>query len=133
MFKKYSILVFILLFSYCKNYKQETAKNISDSTAARYDTGTNPKVDVKVNRKYDAQGNLIRFDSVYTYSYSAAPGGTKHVGTDTLYSGFKSLMSKSFDSLLNQRIGETFFSDTLYKYDFFNPDYFSRRFELNME
>lgn len=29
-----------------------------------------PKEDIKVNREYDEQGNLIRFDSTYTYNWS---------------------------------------------------------------
>lgn len=30
-----------------------------------------PKEDIKVNREYDEQGNLIRFDSTYTYNWSS--------------------------------------------------------------
>ncbi|HET6558492.1 MAG TPA: hypothetical protein VFG54_14335 [Prolixibacteraceae bacterium] len=29
-----------------------------------------PKEDIKVNREYDEKGNLIRFDSIYSYSFS---------------------------------------------------------------
>jgi len=29
-----------------------------------------PKEDIKVNREYDEKGNLIKFDSVYSYSWS---------------------------------------------------------------
>lgn len=30
-----------------------------------------PKEDIKVNKEYDEQGNLIRFDSIYTYNWSS--------------------------------------------------------------
>lgn len=30
-----------------------------------------PKEDIKVNREFDEQGNLIRFDSTYTYNWSS--------------------------------------------------------------
>lgn len=30
-----------------------------------------PKEDIRVNREYDEKGNLIKFDSVYSYSYSS--------------------------------------------------------------
>ena len=29
-----------------------------------------PKEDIKVNREYDEKGNLIKFDSIYSYSWS---------------------------------------------------------------
>ncbi len=29
-----------------------------------------PKVDIKVNKEYDENGNIIRYDSTYTYFYS---------------------------------------------------------------
>jgi hypothetical protein len=30
-----------------------------------------PKEDIRVNREYDEKGNLIKFDSIYSYSYSS--------------------------------------------------------------
>ena len=33
-------------------------------------TVTNPKVDIKVNKEYDKNGNIIRYDSSYTYIYT---------------------------------------------------------------
>lgn len=36
-----------------------------------------PKEDVRVNREYDEQGNLIKFDSLYSYSWSSDTTLTK--------------------------------------------------------
>lgn len=43
-----------------------------NSTAQKNDQKPNtPKEDIKVNREYDENGNLIRFDSVYSYNWSS--------------------------------------------------------------
>ena len=35
-----------------------------------------PKTDIRVNREYDKNGNLIRYDSTYSYYYSNIEGDT---------------------------------------------------------
>jgi hypothetical protein len=91
----------------------------------------NPKTSVTVNKKFDDKGNLLRYDSTYSYHYST-PFGNRSIGADTLYRHFKSwYLGSSYDSLFNRRLGDLFFNDTLFKYDFLQPDYFSKRFELN--
>lgn len=57
-----------------------------------------PKEDIKVNREYDEQGNLIKFDSVYSYSWS---------GDTTM---MKSFSPKDFENLFGNHFG--FFSDS---------------------
>ena len=32
--------------------------------------GTNPQTSIKVDKKYDSKGNLIKYDSTYSYYYS---------------------------------------------------------------
>jgi hypothetical protein len=67
-----------------------------------------PKEDIKVNREYDEQGNLIRFDSTYTYNWS---------GDTTVIDG---KMPENMDHFFNDhfkffgdssRLGSSFFGD----------------------
>lgn len=57
-----------------------------------------PKEDFKVNREYDERGNLIRFDSTYTYNWSG----------DTILINEK--MSENFDHFFNDHF--KFFNDS---------------------
>lgn len=51
---------------------------------------TQPKANIKVNKEYDKNGNLIRYDSTYTYVYTGADSLMK----DSFYKEFE----KRFDS-----------------------------------
>lgn len=42
-----------------------------------------PKAAWKVNKQYDEKGNLIRYDSTYTWSYSSKGG---HIDADSFFS-----------------------------------------------
>lgn len=43
----------------------------SNKTQQAQQDKTKPKEDIRVNREYDEKGNLIKFDSIYSYSYSS--------------------------------------------------------------
>jgi len=85
-----------------------------------------PKEDIKVNREYDENGNLIRFDSLYTYSWSGDTTLLKSFSPadfpdpfsffsdstfrgNSFFDGFDQLFSTPFstkrDSLLLQKFG----------------------------
>ena len=129
--KTLAIILFSLLIIGCDNpAAQKTAKRHDKQTTDSTRDAVNPKTSVTVNKKYDDKGNLLRYDSTYSYYYKS-PGGTRSIGADTLYSHFRKYYNLNYDSLFNQRFGDIFFNDTLYKYDFMEPDYFSKRFELN--
>lgn len=96
------------------------------------DTIAKPKVDIKVNKKYDDKGNLMQYDSTYSYFYSS-PGFENSVSSDSLFSNFKIPLRNDFKSLLDDNMNSIFFTDSLFKYDFYNNDYFSKRYQLNRQ
>ena len=49
---------------------------------------TTPKEDIKVNREYDENGNLIKFDSVYSYSWSGDTTMLKSISPENLQNFF---------------------------------------------
>jgi hypothetical protein len=123
------ILAFATFFSCNKPAANKLAQNnVKQNTVS--DTA-NPKTSVTVNKKYDDKGNLLRYDSTYSYSYRSPGGRHATIGADTLYRHFHSYYLGNYDSLFNKKLGDVFFNDSLYKYDFLQPDYFSKRFELN--
>jgi hypothetical protein len=67
-----------------------------------------PKENSKVTKEYDEKGNLIKFDSLYTYSWS---------GGDTTL--LKSFTPKDFPDMFGEDFG--FFADSTFKgHSFFN-------------
>lgn len=121
------LLLAAAVFTYCNGQdknKQGSKKQTSDTTL-----DPQPQISVKVNRKYDTKGNLVRFDSTYSYSYSSKGLDSTRVSMNQLFRDFKA----DFPGSWRSGFDDIFFSDSLARYDFLNPDYFSRRFELNMD
>lgn len=121
-----------LVFSGCNSQTRKGNLQLAETKATRLtgDSLDKPRIDVKVNRQYDNKGNLVRFDSTYSYFYSG-PKGSMHSGNDSVFSSFRSFFEKSYPDLMDRHNNSIFFNDSLFKYDFFNDDYFQKRFELN--
>ena len=73
-----------------------------------------PKEDIQVNREYDENGNLIKFDSVYSYSWSG--------DTTLLKSISPEIFSKLFDDQFNFSSDSTFFDN--FFFDRFDKSFF---------
>lgn len=125
------VLIMILssIFGGCNGQKKQNEKwnALTDSK----DTVMKPKTDIRVNKKFDSKGNLIHFDSTYSYSYSSPSHGKMSISGDSLFGNFKTPLKNDYKDLFDKNMNSIFFNDTLFKYDFFNDDYFSKRFELN--
>lgn len=93
-----------------------------------------PKKDIKVNKEYDENGNLIRYDSTYVYSWSS--DSTHHFFNDStffnkmdmskMHKRMQEQLSRFFgpDSLRQKDHKHPFFSDDFFKDDFFDRDFF---------
>ena len=126
-------VIMMMLLSFlaggCNGQKKQNEK--STKQAASIDTIAKPKVDVRVNKKYDNTGNLVQYDSTYSYFYSS-PGFKNSISSDSLFSNLKTPLRNDYKGLLDDNMNSIFFNDSLFKYDFYNNDYFSKRFQLNM-
>lgn len=131
------LMLFIspIVFSSCKaqpDKGKKTANSISQNTTVTIDSSGGPaKYKVKVNKQYDSTGHLIKYDSSYSYSYTGVTGNRTFSKNDTVYRHFKSFFEKAYPDFSNNLYDNLFYNDSLFKYDFFNPDYFRRRYELN--
>jgi len=118
-----------LLVGGCNGQKNEKLNKDKQTEIA--DTSQKPKVDIRVNKKFDDKGNLVAYDSTYSYFYSSPNGIRGTIGSDSLFGNFKGPLFNEYNNLWNNGMNGLFFNDSLYKYDFYNDDYFSKRFELN--
>jgi hypothetical protein len=127
--KQIALIIASMIAFGCNQLSNDSVAQVAKKAAA--DSTSKPQTSVKVNKKYDDKGNLIRYDSSYSYHYVGPMGLSKSIETDTLFRHFKSYYLSNYDTMLNNSYGNIFFSDSLFKYDFMQPDYFSKRFELN--
>ncbi len=107
--------------------KQERAAAVSPT-----DTLNRPKINVNVNKRYDDKGKIVQFDSSYSYFFSS-PGGIRHMNNDSIFNRFQSFFNKSYPNFFEYQNKDIFFNDSLFKYDFFNHDYFLKRYQLNQK
>lgn len=90
-----------------------------------------PKVDIKVNKKYDDDGNLIGYDSTYSYFYSNISLDTLLM--DSLQKSFEPFFKENSQQIFNTNFNKLFFNDSLQIKDFFYDDFFQKRFQLNTQ
>jgi len=126
----------ILLVSFLVvNFKKESraANTSSLFNLTRTDSvPTNPKVDIKVKKKYDKKGNIIGYDSTYSYIY-VSPGGTKQdINLDSLMQKFKPMFFGQGGNLLQDPLEEFFNNDSLVNQNFFDNHFFENQFNQNM-
>ena len=129
---KKTIVIMLLSFLVGGCNGQKKQNEITTKLIASIDTIAKPKVDVRVNKKFDNKGNLVQYDSTYSYFYSS-PGFKNSISSDSLFNNFKIPLRKDYKGLLDDNMNNIFFNDSLYKYDFYNNDYFSKRFQLNIQ
>ncbi len=92
---------------------------------------SNPQTSVKVDKKYDDKGNLIRYDSTYSYYYSNVKND-RHA-SDSIFNNFRNAFNKKYFFSGDPYFNSLFFEDSLLKYDFYSKDFFMNRFRNNMK
>ena len=104
---------------------QTNNKSKNDITTAE------PQTNIKVDKQYDSNGNLIKYDSSYSFYYSNIKDD-KNMG-DSIFSNFKSQFNRKYSFSNDPYFSDFFFQDSLLKYDFYKKDFFLNRFRNNMK
>jgi len=89
-----------------------------------------PETNIKVDKKYDKNGNVIQYDSTYSYFYSNA--GKYPEMRDSIFNNFRKSFYQKFSFSRDPFFNDLFFEDSLLKYDFYKNDFFINRFRNNM-
>jgi hypothetical protein len=120
------ISVLLISLSACKGQTNNMiAPKKENSGIAIHDTLNKPKFNVKVNKEFDSKGNLIRYDSTYSYSFK---GNGSMAFPDSL-GAFK--FSRSPWAELFNVHKKMLSADSLFKQDFFKNDFFRQQEEWN--
>jgi hypothetical protein len=116
------VVVFAMFFSSCEAQKKEKEDNKTQNT---------PKTNIIVNKEYDDNGNLIRYDSTYTYYYSNIEENPEL--KDSILDVFKNTFNEKYFFSDEPFFENLFFNDSLMMYDFYKEDFFTKRFHDNMQ
>lgn len=125
--KKYILLVMVALLSFsCKGQENESKKNEKEKN--KTSIVEEPKGTWKVDKEFDENGNLIRYDSIYSWSSNDKFDNLSLSDKDSLMQSFKSRFFTNFSRFENEGFEDIFSQDSLFSKRFFNDDFFGSPF-----
>ena len=125
--KKVMLFLFVAILATSCNAQdtKNSSKNSSDLQTQK-DSLHKPKGNWTVNKEVDENGNIIRYDSIYSWSSSE---NIKGMDSDSIFNQVQSMMQKRFSMLQSPHLNgfskhdsimKQFFSDDFFKGDFFS-------------
>jgi len=125
--KKYILMLVVgLLCISCKGQENETIKNENEENKTNLVEA--PKGTWKVDKEFDESGNLIRYDSIYSWSSNNKYDYLSSFDRDSLMQSFKSKFFTNFSRFENEGFEDVFSQDSLFSKRFFNDDFFESPF-----
>ncbi|UMB60747.1 hypothetical protein MHL31_00705 [Lutibacter sp. A80] len=125
--KKYMLLIIIGVLSISCNGQNSTSK-LSEAKKNENNLNDQPKGSWKVNKEFDENGNLIKYDSIYSWSSTKNFDNLSSVNKDSLIQSFKSRFFKNYSGFKNEGFSSIFSEDSLFSNHFFNDDFFGSDF-----
>lgn len=116
-----SLMVSMVFFG-CNGQSKEEADKPAELTAKAQNP---PQGQWKVNREYDRNGNLIRFDSIYSWSSTEHLDDLGAMARDSVLHSFKSRIYRSFPKVGAEGFPGFFAGDSLLGNRFFEDDFFA--------
>lgn len=117
-------LMIAMLSVSCNGQKNEKEVLKEDEKAILED----PKGTWKVDKEFDENGNLIRYDSIYSWSSNNKFDNLSMKGRDSLVKSFESKFFRNFSQFENQGFENMFAPDSLFSKHFFNDNFFKSDF-----
>ncbi|WP_272022967.1 hypothetical protein [Olleya namhaensis] len=126
--KKLIILALFFIIYSCKFEEKPTQKD-EDINVVKDKTIVKPIEKWDVNKVYDEFGNLKKYDSVYSWSYSNIKGDSLHVNLDSIMDSFKGYFEKNTPFIWQKDFSYFPENDTLFMNNFFKSDYFFKNWK----
>lgn len=89
-----------------------------------------PKGKWEVRKEMDENGNLVRYDSIYTWSSDDNYAQLKEKNMDSIMNSFSSMFQQHFGNMQGMEFPKDLEQDSLFTKDFFNfnDDFFAQHF-----
>lgn len=131
----YILCSFLLIMTSCNAQNKKDDNNLLSIITPGYsdkDSLSKPDVRFKVNKKYDEKGNIVSYDSTYSYSCSGGPGKRFMSRNDIFFHDFNPLPDSTSNSLFNFRNPGSFFEDPAFG-NFFDKSYMEQQMNINQK
>jgi len=116
----------LISFFLCFGCNAQENKNEKETQENKLET---PKGTWKVDKEFDENGNLIKYDSVYSWSSNHQFNNEiSDLNKDILITSFKSKFFSNFSQFKNDDFPDVFSKDSLFSNHFFNHDFFGSSF-----
>ncbi|MEH1008361.1 MULTISPECIES: hypothetical protein [unclassified Winogradskyella] len=125
--KKYILLLMTVFLCVSCSGQENKAKN-GETKEANKAIAEVPKGSWKVDKEFDENGNLIRYDSIYSWSSSNMYNDLSPMDRDSLIESFRSRFFTNFSQFEDQGFEDIFSQDSLFSNRFFNDDFFGSSF-----
>ena len=102
---------------------QETAKKSGEQAKIKEEVKNMPKESWTVKKEVDDEGNIIGYDSTYSWSYTNTNGDSVSVDVDSVMRSFDRYFQQHFPSVFGRSLINPNWDDSLFNNDFFQDDF----------
>jgi hypothetical protein len=130
------VLVVVIGVTACNAQQKKDLSRSKQTIETGQSMANQPKVNWKVNKKLDKNGNVISYDSTYTWSYTNNKGDSVSVDADSVLESFHRYFNSNFPPLWEKSVGGPLWNDSLMRGDLFRDDFFQNMWKndfFNME
>lgn len=127
--KRYIMVLLAALLSIGCNSQEENNKDDKTTEKEQASTKT-PKGSWEVNKEFDEEGNLIRYDSIYSWSSGENLDELASFDRDSVLRSMRSKFHRSFSNFDfdQEGFGNLFEEDSLFTKRFFDNNFFDSDF-----
>lgn len=126
--KKYGMLVLSALLTLSCNSQEKKNEDNTPIKGNEEKITETPKGSWKVNSEFDEDGNLIRYDSIYSWSSNTDFEDLATMDKDSILKSMQSRFYRSFSDFNREGFPDIFGSDSLFTKQFFTDDFFDSEF-----
>ncbi|MEA1785121.1 hypothetical protein U1E44_03385 [Arenibacter sp. GZD96] len=120
-------LAALLLSTGCNSQEKQ---NQADEKEHKRTVSAAPKGAWKVNKEYDEAGNMVRYDSVYSWSTGTDLDHLASMDRDSILKSIQSKLRRNFSQFdfEGEGFGDFFHQDSLFSNRFFDENFFKSDF-----
>lgn len=122
------VSIVVALFTLGCSAQDQSGKGVKKMSENK-DSKNKPEEHWSVNKEVDENGNVISYDSTYTWSYTNNEGDSVNVDVDSMMQSFESFFNDRMPSVWGESLMDPMLGDSLLSRDFFADNYFHDRFK----
>ena len=127
--KKMTILSLVAVMNIsCNAQEHKKEENLQHAKDSIEQISEKPKGTWKVDKEFDENGNLIRYDSVYSWSSGEDLESLSLLERDSTLKSMRSKFYSRFSQFGKRGFDDIFASDSLFTKRFFDDDFFTSEF-----